>query len=151
MLFLPPPALFQLPGSPFSLPKSRISPLFLSATPHGMLPASGPGGKIPSRQFRFRQIHGPLHPFSRSSGCSVRLYSLYSFFYISIIQAAEAEQPNGCPAKQPGQGGTPLPFRHFPDKQKSDGFPRFFRKRKTPAGRPLYQSIRECIRQSASV
>lgn len=141
MLFLPPPALFQLPGSPFSLPKSRISPLFLSAALHGMLPASGPGRKSP-----------PTSPSPANTRTSLAFFPILRLFRPSLflilfllyiyIQAAEAEQPNGCPAKQPGQGGTPLPFRHFPDKQKSDGFPRFFRKRKTPAGRPLYQSIR---------
>lgn len=122
MLFLPPPALFQLPGSPFSLLKSQISPLFCLRSTARNASCIRPRRKISSHlavsgKYTDLSVLFPDPPAVPSVFIPYTLFLLYIY-----VQAAEAEQPNGCPAEQPGQEGNPLPFRYLPDKQKDDGF-----------------------------
>lgn len=137
MLFLPSPVPFQLPGSPFPLPKRQISPLFLSAAPHGMLPASGPGGKFPSRRFRFRQIHGPLRPlFPILRLFRPSLFLILSFFYISIYRQPKQSSPD--------RKEIPCCSDIFLINKKVMDFPGSFERGKRPPGGP-------CIRVSENV
>lgn len=135
MLFLPPPVPFQLPGSPFSLLKRQISPLFVSAALHGMLPASGPGRKFPPTSPSSANARAAL-PFPILRLFRPSLFLILSFFYISIYRQPKQSSPD--------RKEIPCCSDIFLINKKVMDFPGSFERGKRPPGGP-------CIRVSENV
>lgn len=141
MLFLPPPALFQLPGSPFSLLKRQISPLFVSAALHGMLPASGPGRKFPPTSPSPANTRTSLSFFPILRLFRPSLFLILSFFYISMYRQPKQNSQTAAPRSSPGRKEIPCHSDIFLINKKMTDFPDFSERGKRLQGTPVSENV----------
>lgn len=141
MLFLPSPVPFQLPGSPFPLPKSRISPLFVSAALHGMLPASGPGRKFPPTSPSPANTRTSLSFFPILRLFRPSLFLILSFFYISMYRQPKQNSQTAAPRSSPGRKEIPCHSDIFLINKKMTDFPDFSERGKRLQGAPASENV----------